>query len=79
MILHAILSRDDEGTRLWTVYEASRAKEHAAASLLLYPGRSLPDGTYNKLIGDLRAIRADCNENMLAVRAHHRKIEAEAK
>jgi len=42
--------------------EASRAKEHAAASQLLYPSRRLPHETYMKLIVDLRAIRTDCNQ-----------------
>jgi hypothetical protein len=75
MTLHGTHARDHEGARLFAVYEASRAKEHSAASQLLYPSSSLPHEKYLKLIGDLRAIRMDCNEKMLALRAHHTKKE----
>jgi hypothetical protein len=75
VILETRLPRDDEGTRLFAVYEASRVKEHAAASQLLYPSRRLPDERYMKLIADLRAIRTDCNDKMLAVRAHHDQMD----
>ena len=75
MIRETRLPRDDEGARLFAVYEASCTKEHAAASQLLYPSRRLPDETYMKLIDDLRAIRTDCNDKMLAVREHHDQME----
>ena len=74
-MLETRLRRDDEGTRLFAVYEAFRVKEPATASQLLYPSRRLPDETYMKLIDDLRAIRTDCNDKMLAVRAHHDQME----
>jgi len=54
VILETRLPRDDEEARLFAIYEASRAKEHAAASQLLYPSRRLPHETYMKLIVDLR-------------------------
>jgi hypothetical protein len=73
--LHRPHARDDEGARLFAVYEASCAKEHSAASQLLYPRRSLAHETYMKLVGDLRTIRMECNEQLLAVRAHHNKMK----
>ena len=75
MILETRLPSDDEGARLFAVYEASSAKEHATASQLLYPSRCLPHETYMKLIAGLRAIRTDCNDKMLAVREHHDQME----
>jgi hypothetical protein len=68
------LPRDDEGARLFAAYEESSAKEHYAASQLLYPGRALPHETYMKLLADLRTIRTECNAKMLAVREHHNKM-----
>jgi hypothetical protein len=68
------LPRDDEEYRLIAMYEASRAKEHAAAVQLLYVRPNLPHGEYMKLVGDLRNVRKDCNEQMLAVRACHDKM-----
>ena len=73
MTLDIRLPRDDEEYRLLAVYEASCAREHAAAAQLLYPHPNLPHGAYMKLVGDLQTIRKDCNEQMLAVRAHHNK------
>jgi hypothetical protein len=69
-----ILPRDDEEHHLILVYEATRAREHAAAVKLLYPSSNLPHGAYMKLVGDLQIIRKDCNEQMLALRARHNKI-----
>jgi hypothetical protein len=69
------LPRDDEEYRLIAIYEASRAKEHAAAVQLLYPSANLPHGAYMKLVSDLQIIRKDCNEQMLAVRARHNKMQ----
>jgi hypothetical protein len=68
------LPRDDEEYRLIAMYEASRAKEHAAAVHLLYVSTNLPHGEYMKLVGDLQTVRKDCNEQMLAVRARHDKV-----
>jgi hypothetical protein len=68
------LPRDYEECRLVASYEASRAKEHAAASQLLYPRHRLPHPAYMKLVDDLRTVRKDCNEKMLAVRAHKNKM-----
>jgi hypothetical protein len=53
---------------------ASSAQEHAAASKLLSSHHRLSDPAYMKLLGDLRAIRAECNKDMLAIVAHHKKI-----
>jgi hypothetical protein len=67
-------SRDDEECRLFGVYEASSAKEHTAASRLLNWRHSLSHPAYMKLLGDLRTIRTECNGDMLAIAAHHRKM-----
>jgi hypothetical protein len=64
------LSRDDEECRLFGAYEVSSAKEHAAASKLLNPHHGLSDPAYMKLLGDLRAIRMECNGDMLAIIAY---------
>jgi hypothetical protein len=61
------LPRDDEEYRRIAIYEASSAKEHAAAVQLLYPSPNLSHRAYMKLVGDLQAIRKDCNEQMLPV------------
>jgi hypothetical protein len=66
--------RDEEECRLFGVYEASSAKEHTAASNLLNPHRSLSPPAYMKLLGDLHAIRTECNRDMLAIAAHHKKV-----
>ena len=66
--------RDEEECRLFGAYEASSAKEHTAASKLLNPPHSLSHPAYLKMLGDLRAIRTKCNEDMLAIAAHHRKM-----
>ncbi len=64
------LSQHDEECRLFGAYEVSSAKEQAAASKLLNPHHGLSDPAYMKLLGDLRAIRMECNEDMLAIIAH---------
>ena len=64
------LASDYEGKRLIVDYEASCAKEHFAAGLLIYPSQSLPLSAYIKLVDDLRTIRKGCNDKMLAVRVH---------
>jgi hypothetical protein len=72
--LHPI-PRDNEECRLFGVYEASSAKEHSAASKLLNPNHSFSRPAYIKLLGDLRAIRTECDEDMLAIAAHRREKE----
>jgi hypothetical protein len=67
------LPRDDEECRLFGVYEVSSVKEHAVASKLLNPHHGLSDPAYIKLLVDLRAIRMECNEAMLAIIAHCKK------
>jgi|HubBroStandDraft_2_1064218.scaffolds.fasta_scaffold41709_2 hypothetical protein len=57
----------EERRRLFGAYEASSAKEHAAASKSLNPFHDFSDPAYMKLLGDLRAIRMECNDNMLAI------------
>ena len=49
-------------------------KEHIAASALLSSYHSVSHSAYMKLLSDLRAIRAECNEDMLAILAHHKKM-----
>jgi hypothetical protein len=67
-------SRDEEECRLFEVYEGASAKEHIAASKLLNWHHSLSHPAYLKLLGELRAIRTECNDNMLAITAHHEKV-----
>jgi hypothetical protein len=64
-------SRYEEECRLFEVCEGASAKEHIAASKLLNWHRSLSHPAYLKLLHDLRAIRTECNEDMLAIAAHH--------
>jgi|HubBroStandDraft_6_1064221.scaffolds.fasta_scaffold800061_2 hypothetical protein len=73
MMPAAGLPRDEEECRLFGAYEASSAREHAAASKLLNPHHGLSDPAYMKLHGDLRAIRLECNEDMLAIIADCKK------
>jgi hypothetical protein len=73
--LHTTLPRDDKECRLFGAYEVSSAKEHAAAIKLLIPHHGLSDQAYLKLLGELQAIRAECNEAMLAIIAHHKSID----
>jgi hypothetical protein len=67
-------SREEEECRLFGAYEVSSAKEHTAASKLLNPHHSLFHPAYVKLLGGLRDIRTECNEDMLAIAAHHEKV-----
>lgn len=73
MIQVTALPQDEEERRLFGAYEASTAKEHATASKLLNPHHGLSDPAYLTLLGDLRAIRTECNEHMLAIIAHCKK------
>jgi hypothetical protein len=68
------LPRDEEECRLFGAYEASSAKEHAAACKLLSPHHGLSDPAYMKLLGDLWAIRMECDADMLAIVTHHKKM-----
>lgn len=74
MKLHTILPRDDEGTRLFALYEASSAKEIATTYQMLYPRHILSHEKYMELVGDLRAIRTECNQDRLAIGTHHKKL-----
>ena len=69
----ATLPLDDEGCRLFALYEAS-SKEVAATYQLLYPSHRLPHPEYMKLVGDLRATRTECNDKRLAIEAHRSKM-----
>ena len=40
---------------------------------LLSPHHGLSQADHRKLLGDLRDIRMECNEDMLAIGAHHKK------
>jgi hypothetical protein len=76
MTLYTKRSRDqEEECRLFGVYDASSAKEHTTASKLLYWHHALSHPTYKQLLHDLRAIRAECNEDMLAIAEHHKKMQ----
>jgi hypothetical protein len=68
------LSRDDEGARLFALYEASSTKEVAATYDLLYPSHPLLHPEYMKLVSDLRTLRQECNDNRLAIGAHRKKM-----
>jgi hypothetical protein len=65
--------RDEEDYRLFELYEASCAKEDAIAANLLIQHHSVSHPSYIILLDDLRAIRTKCNEDMLAIAAHHEK------
>jgi hypothetical protein len=65
------LSRNDEEYRLLAVYEESRTKEHAASSQLLYPPRKLSYTEYMQRVAELRVMRTECDQKMLAVKAYH--------
>jgi hypothetical protein len=67
------LSRNHEEYRLLALYEESRAKENAASSRLLYPDRKLPHPEYMQLVADLRVMRTECDQKMLAVKAYRSK------
>jgi len=65
------LSRNEEERGLLAVYEECRAKEHDASSRLLYPNRKLTHETYMQLVAELRVMRTECDQKMLAVKAYH--------
>jgi hypothetical protein len=73
--LQTALPQDEEECRLFGAYEASSAKEHAAACKLLNPHHDLSDPAYMKLLAELQAIRMECNGGMLAIVAHHKSLE----
>jgi hypothetical protein len=72
--LRTTLPRDDEGDRLFALYEASSAKEIAATYQLLYPRHILPHKAYMQLVGDLRSLRTECNQDRIAIGAYHKKV-----
>jgi hypothetical protein len=74
MTLTTRVPQDNEESRLFGVYEASSAQEHIAASRLLNWHHSLSHPGYVKLLSDLRVIRMACNEDMLAILAHHENM-----
>jgi hypothetical protein len=69
----ARLSRNNEEYRLLEVYEEARAEEIAASSRLLYPNQRLSHPAYMQLVADLRVMRTECDQKMLAVKAYHNK------
>ena len=66
--------RDIEGERLFALYETSSAREITATYNLLYPSHSLPHDAYMALVGDLRVIRKEANDNRLAIAVHHKRL-----
>jgi hypothetical protein len=54
------------------VYMRLPVPRSTAASKLLNWHHSLSHPTYMELLGDLRAIRTECNEDMLAITAHYK-------
>ena len=68
------LSRNDEEFRLLAVYEECRDKEHAASSRLLYPDRKLAHEEYMQLVAELRVMRTECDQKMLAVKAYQSEM-----
>jgi hypothetical protein len=75
MTMLAKCPRDEEASRLFGIYEASSAKEHIAASKLLNWHDVVSHPAYKKLLDDLRAIRTECNADMLAIAARHKKMQ----
>ena len=69
------LPLDAEGCRLFGLYEASSAREATATYQLLYPSHRLLHPEYVRLLGDLRATRAECNHKRLAIEAHRVKMQ----
>jgi hypothetical protein len=65
------LSRNEAERGLLAVYEECRAKEHDASSRLLYPNRKLAHEEYMQLVAELRVMRTECDQKMLAVKAYH--------
>jgi hypothetical protein len=65
------LSRDEAELGLLAVYEECRAKEHSASTRLLYPNRKLAHEEYMQLVDELRVMRTECDQKMLAVKAYH--------
>ena len=74
MILDPGFSVDDNGCWLFAAYEAAKAKEQATAIKLLYSRHRLAHPEYIKLLSELRSVRTECNETMLAIATHRRKM-----
>ena len=68
------LPRNEDERRLLAVYEECRASEHVASSRLLYPNRKLEHSEYMKLVAELRVMRTECDQKMLAVKAYHSEM-----
>jgi hypothetical protein len=70
--LHTKHAPDDEERRLFSVYEASNAKEHTAASKLLNPHHGFSDPAYMKLLGELqlseRNATKTCSQSQLIIK-----------
>jgi hypothetical protein len=66
--------QDNEECRLFALYEASSDKEIVGTCRLLYASHRLLQPEYTKLVAALRAIRAECNQDMLAISAHLKKM-----
>jgi hypothetical protein len=64
------LSRNEKERHLLAVYEESRAKEHDASSRLLHPIRKLGHEEYMIQVAELRVMRTECDQKMLAVKAY---------
>jgi capsule polysaccharide export protein KpsE/RkpR len=77
--LHIKSPLDDEAYRLFALYEASSAKETAATYRLLNLNHRLPHREYMTLLGDLRSMRMECNEQKLAIEAHRTKMLEQTK
>src|SRR5580704_16011452 len=67
-------SRDDEKLRVFGLNEAASAKDQIAAIQLLNWRHSLTHPAYIQLLSDLRAIRTECNEDMLAIAEHIEEV-----
>jgi len=73
VILDTSFSVDDNGCWLFAAYEAANAREQATAIKLLYSRNRLAHSEYMKLLSELRSVRTECNETMLAIATHRRK------
>jgi len=58
-------------TRPACSYEECRAKEHNASSRLLHSDRKLAHEEYMQLLAELRVMRTECDQKVLAVKAYH--------
>jgi hypothetical protein len=75
----AQLPQDDETRRLLAAFEACRAKELAAADQLSKPRHSMLSPAYTRLVDALGAVRLECNDIRLAIRAHRKEMPDKGK